>query len=50
MPKFVSAHFIDDLAVSVDEHCALHVGACRNNRIMNVHRFFEKSRGLTKNR
>ena len=37
MSEFISAHSIDDLAFSIDEQCALHVGACRNDGIMDTH-------------
>src|SRR5262245_36270770 len=37
MSKCVTAHCVDDLAVLVDEQCPLHIGARRDNGIMNSH-------------
>src|SRR5262245_4228462 len=37
MSEFIPAHFIDDFAFSVDEQCPLHVGASRDDGIMNTH-------------
>jgi hypothetical protein len=37
MSEFIPAHSIEDFALSIDEQCALHVGACCNDGIMNAH-------------
>jgi hypothetical protein len=37
MSEFIPAHSIDDFAFSIDEQCALHVGACCNDGIMDTH-------------
>jgi hypothetical protein len=37
MPKLISPHALDDRALFVDRLGALHIGTCRNNRVMNSH-------------
>ena len=37
MSEFIAAHFVYDFAVSIDERCTLHIGACRHDGIVNPH-------------
>jgi hypothetical protein len=37
MSELIPAHSIDDFPLSIDEQCALHVGACCKDGIMDAH-------------